>query len=93
MLSIKRIFRDYQDTTMIVLPDPPRRTCRDQPRLKGAETLLRRPHPFVLVNDTAEAITAQKASMMAWRSRQLVVAAPVASATAHAGVDDRCNDR
>jgi hypothetical protein len=34
--------------------------------VKGAETLLRR-HQLVLVNDTAEAITAQNASMMAWR--------------------------
>ena len=33
--------------------------------VKGAETLLRG-HPLVLVNDTAEAITAQNASIMAW---------------------------
>ena len=34
--------------------------------MKGAETLSRR-HQLVLVNDTAEAITAQNASMLAWR--------------------------
>src|SRR4030095_14534299 len=37
-------------------------------RLKGAKTLLRR-HQLVLVNDTAETITAQNASIMAWRHR------------------------
>jgi len=36
--------------------------------LKGAEILLRR-HKLVLVNDTAETITAQNASVMAWRRR------------------------
>src|SRR5262245_20698601 len=37
--------------------------------LKGAEILLRR-HKPVLVNDTAETITAQNADIMAWRRRR-----------------------
>ena len=45
--------------------------CSDRDRiaaLKGAEILLRR-HKLVLVNDTADAITAQNADIIAWRGR------------------------
>jgi len=36
--------------------------------LRGAETLIRR-HKLVLVNDTAEKITAPNADVIAWRRR------------------------